>query len=253
MTIQQYQWWHRFLGFHAALLVVFIAGTGLLLNHSEELGLDEMMLDSDWILGLYGIDSAVNPEAFKVGQSWLSRSGSRLYLDDQDTLQRSEQLTGVIELGDLIIVTTPEDLMLMSAGGELVERVAVLPGISGTILAIGKIGDIPILKTTAGLYAGNADLTAWQQADDDGAVWSAPGKLPEQIRRQIEQKHRGAGVSLERLVLDVHSGVVLGKWGKYLSDSFAILILLLSLSGLWVSHLRRRMNLAMQEGSCTGE
>lgn len=253
MTIQHYQWWHRSLGFLAALLVVFIAGTGLLLNHSEELGLDEVMLDSDWILGLYGIDSAANPDAFKAGQSWLSRFGSRLYLDDQDTGHQSERLTGAIELGDLILVALPEGLLLMSTGGELVERITVLPGISGTIQAIGKIGEIPILNTTAGLYSGNADLTAWRQENDDEAVWSVPGMLPEQIRRQIEQQHRGAGISLERFILDVHSGAVLGKLGKYISDLFAILILLLALSGLWVSRLRRRMNLETLAGSYTGK
>lgn len=251
MTIQHFQWWHRSLGFLAALLVVFIAGTGLLLNHSEELGLDEVMLDSDWILDIYGIDSAVNPEAFKVGRRWLSRIGSRLYLDSQDTGHQSEQLIGAIESGDLILVALSEGLLLMSAGGELVEMMTVLPGVSGAILAIGKIGDIPILKTRAGLYAGDADLTSWRETHTEEAFWSAPGKLPEQIRRQIEQQYRGAGVSLERFILDVHSGAVLGSLGKYISDMFAILILLLSLSGLWVSRLRRRMNLAVQAGSNT--
>jgi hypothetical protein len=248
MTIQHFQWWHRSLGFLAAMLVIFIAGTGLLLNHTDELELDQVMLDSDWILSLYGIEVESDPVAFKAGQTWLSRYGSRLYVNDQDTGQNTEQLIGVVELEDLLLVAVPDSLLLMTSSGEFVEKIAALPGISGTLLAMGKIGDIPVLQTTDGSYAGDMELTAWRQIRDDGPVWAVPERLPDQILRQIELKHHGEGVSLERFVLDVHSGAVLGKVGKYLSDLFAILILLLSLSGLWVSRLRRRMNLAAQAG-----
>lgn len=230
------------------MLVVFIAGTGLLLNHSAELELDQVLLDSDWILGLYGIEVETDPIAFTVGQTWLSRYGSRLYVNDQDTGLNIEQLIGAIELDDLLLVAVPDSLLLMTSSGELVEKIEVLPGISGTHQAIGKIGDIPVLETMDGLYAGDMELSAWRRILDGEPVWAVPERLPERVLRQIELKHRGEGINLERFVLDIHSGAVLGKLGKYLSDLFAILILLLSLSGLWVSRLRRRMNLTTQSG-----
>jgi uncharacterized iron-regulated membrane protein len=42
-------------------------------------------------------------------------------------------------------------------------------------------------------------------------------------------------ITIERVLLDAHSGRLLGWWGKYLVDAFAIILSLLLISGWWLA------------------
>ena len=42
------------------------------------------------------------------------------------------------------------------------------------------------------------------------------------------------GLSLERLLLDVHSGRIFGRYGPWVVDAAAIALLMLGLSGVWI-------------------
>ena len=46
--------------------------------------------------------------------------------------------------------------------------------------------------------------------------------------------YRGRGLSMEKLILDVHSGRILGRFGVILVDLAAVLFLLLSITGTWI-------------------
>jgi uncharacterized iron-regulated membrane protein len=50
---------------------------------------------------------------------------------------------------------------------------------------------------------------------------------------------RGTGLSLERVLLDLHSGRILGEAGVWLVDAAALLFLLLAGSGVWLWGRRR--------------
>ena len=51
--------WHRYIGLAAALFVIVLTVTGLLLNHTEELGLDSSSVQSDTLLDWYGIHAVL--------------------------------------------------------------------------------------------------------------------------------------------------------------------------------------------------
>ena len=55
----------------------------------------------------------------------------------------------------------------------------------------------------------------------------------------LQAAYRGYGLTLERVLLDLHSGRVLGSAGVLLVDAAAILFLLLAISGLWLWSRRR--------------
>ena len=254
MTIQKFQLWHRSLGVIAAIFAVVISGTGLLLNHSDNLGLDEIHVDNDWLLGLYGINPEKNTVSYREGDHWVSLVGSHIYVDDRDTGQQSDTLVGIAFLANTILVAMDDGLLLLPPEAQLTEKISVLPGVRGLIIGVGKAAGLnPVLKTQQGVYLGNEDLTAWQPLVAVPIVWSAQEILPEALFHRIMQQHRGSGISIERLVLDLHSGAILGGYGKYLGDFAAVLILSLSISGLWVLRLRRRMNLGLEEESSPEE
>jgi len=54
--------WHRYLGLASALFVIILSITGILLNHTESLRLDERPVAQRWLLNIYGI-AAVEPGA----------------------------------------------------------------------------------------------------------------------------------------------------------------------------------------------
>ena len=49
--------WHRRIGFAAALFLINLAVTGILINHSDDLELHKTYVTSDWITKAYGIRS----------------------------------------------------------------------------------------------------------------------------------------------------------------------------------------------------
>ena len=50
------------------------------------------------------------------------------------------------------------------------------------------------------------------------------------INKQLQKE----GLTLERVVLDIHSGRFFGKFGVYVVDFFSVLFLMLSITGLWI-------------------
>ena len=67
--------WHRRLGIFAAVFVVVLAASGIVLNHSSGLGLDRSFVDWPWLSKAYGDNSADLP-AFNLGERWLSRAAN---------------------------------------------------------------------------------------------------------------------------------------------------------------------------------
>ena len=55
-----------------------------------------------------------------------------------------------------------------------------------------------------------------------------------ELNRKILARYRGHGLPLERVLLDLHSGRILGKWGVWLIDVVAILLFVLAITGSWM-------------------
>lgn len=79
----------------------------------------------------------------------------------------------------------------------------------------------------------------WSRVSAMNIRWALPATLDKTSRQQLDNAWRGNGLPLERIMLDLHSGRILGQWGVYLMDAAAILFLLLSASGVWLWARRR--------------
>jgi hypothetical protein len=58
--------------------------------------------------------------------------------------------------------------------------------------------------------------------------------MPKDLHDKLMILYRGKGLPLERVILDIHSGRILGQAGVLLIDFMAILFLLLAMSGVWM-------------------
>jgi len=101
-----------------------------------------------------------------------------------------------------------------------------------------------LVKTSTGqLLSVDPDFTKlYLSKSIPEADWLHPGELQNKIPQDLKQGFRGKGLPLERVILDLHSDRLLGRIGVYLMVGAAILMLLLTFTGLgiWISRVKRR-------------
>ena len=91
------------------------------------------------------------------------------------------------------------------------------------------------------MFYSDTDMQTWRQYPYSGGYWSGSDKLPGNLERTLIRKYRGKGLSLEKLLLDLHSGRIFGGAGVYLIDLSAIIFIILAVSGWWLWLKRRAL------------
>ena len=143
----------------------------------------------------------------------------------------------------LLIVVSAEQVSLISMQGERVDRLDY-PA-QRTPVRAGRSAQGVVLEFTAPvlwlqLNQGMTALETVQTGSNGEVIWAKKSALPETLRASIAQHYQGEGITLERLLLDVHSGRIAGRLGVYVMDAVAIAMLLLVISGGILAWLRRR-------------
>ena len=238
--------WHRYLGLTAALLMLLIATTGLLLNHTEELMLDERYTTSEPLLNLYGIEIS-NPSGFPAGHHWISLIDQQLFFDTSRQETSIQILTGAVQLQNIVVVASQTEIHLFTSEGELIEALDEASGIPQSISALGiSSTNQVIMRSNKKLYALSEELTEAQSTEhDENIIWSSAEELPSDIQQHISQKALATALPVERVLLDLHSGRLFGSAGVYAFDLFAIIFIFLSISGstIWFKqHLKYRQH-----------
>jgi hypothetical protein len=84
------------------------------------------------------------------------------------------------------------------------------------------------------MWRSNFMLDKWEPISLQGVSWSMPHPLPQSVNTELKQFFYGKGISIQQLLLDIHNGHILGPIGIWLIDALSVLIIFLSLSGLWM-------------------
>jgi hypothetical protein len=226
--------WHRRIGVVAALFVLNLVVTGILLNHGHELGLDSRPLTSSFWARVYGVPAPTPVPAYAVGSHWLSSRAGKLYFDQQ-LIADCERLLGSVEEAGQVLVACPRRLVLLGAEGQLVDQADALRGVPDGISALTLRGDTVVLHTAGQTLAVDLSdlslhplLSTANGADRVSAVASLPASGP-----------LAPDLTEERLLQDIHSGRILGAWGVWLVDVMALLFAVLALSGLYMARRRK--------------
>ena len=217
-----------------SLFVIFLVVTGWALNHTAELGLARLSMKAPWIAAWYGLRGDVPSSSFSAGGHWLVATENGALLDGKPTQFKLANVIGMSTTGELIAIASRDELVLANTQGRLVDRIAVAQLPSGAITRIGSAQNQIVLQGATTFASG--DGANWQAFS--GAVqWSMTQPLSgEQL---AAAKQLAPGIPLERVMQDVHSGRVLGRYGHYLVDAIGLLFLLLAGSGLWMFFRRR--------------
>ncbi len=83
---------------------------------------------------------------------------------------------------------------------------------------------------------------AFQPLSNPRVSWYQPAVLPATIASELITTYQGQGLTWEHVLLDLHSGRILGQPGVWLYDAAALLLLFLALSGfiMWYQRYLKR-------------
>lgn len=231
--------WHRYIGLAAALFIVLLALTGLLLNHTDDLELDSSYFSNPALLDWYGIHAPTGITLYRTAALTVAGMAGRLYINQQLQPGISGKLVGAVDYGDTVVVALTDQLLLYTPQGEMIEQLDNAAGVPTGIEAIGAGTDHRlVVHTEGGDYLANTEFLAWKSTVMPVA-WSTAVEPTDPERAALDAAWRGTGLPVERVLLDLHSGRILGKGGVYLMDGAAMLFLLLAASGIWLWSRRR--------------
>ncbi len=235
LHLRRFFWrWHRRLGLIALLLVVILAVTGVMLNHTDTLKLSHTPLRNTLLLTLYGVKPPT-VTSFKLGDTWYSDTGShQLYRNGKQSIYCNNTLVGAAQLADLHVIGCSNELLLLTNTGDVVERIGSTYGIPSPITHLGQCQHTLCINTPNGIYHIDLQQLAWQATNDTAAQWSTPATAPDALLTTLRNDYLGSDLNWERVILDLHSGRLFGTVGVLAMDAAAVLLVLLGISGLWL-------------------
>ena len=231
---------HKFTGIAVCVFLIHLSITGIFLNHTEDLGLDEKYTASPMILALYNISMPSREESYLVDNIFISRFSDQVFMDNQPIIKSESPIMGAAFSNQILAITFPNEMVLLTQEGELIERITSTSELPENIQKLGVSENILYLKTTNQVWQSSDQAQAWEVSDSSFNDWSNEVTLPDQQTKQIEIYFSGKGVSLEQFFLDLHNGNIIKNFGKWFLDLIAIFLLLLSISGIWIWLKKRR-------------
>jgi hypothetical protein len=227
---------HRWFGLVALLFVLLLSVTGIALNHTSGWKLNERHVRWSWLLDAYGIEAPAPSASFAAGDHRATLLGKRLYLDGRELARGIERLAGAVVTGEFVVVATGDEIFVLTAG-ELVERMSPGDLRPGSIAALGIADSRVIVRSGDAIFRFDEQLVSAEvlaAGVPAGVRWSiSTPPAPDELAA-VEDLYRGRGLTVERVLADLHSGRLFTRFGPLFMDAAAVLLILLGLTGLWM-------------------
>lgn len=231
--------WHRRIGLIAIILVIILSITGIVLNHTESLNLDESYVDSSLLLGWYGLEPDGEAISYDVGEHVITVLDHRVFFNSYPVTTTEQTFHGAVKAEQLIVLAFDSELVLLTADGKLVERMPTGQSFSD-IQRIGIKYMRPVIETAEPYYyMADEHILDWDVIINEDITWAHRITLDHTKMDVLLESFRGRGLTMERVMLDLHSGRIFGAYGLYVMDAAAVALLWLCCSGLWVWWRRR--------------
>jgi hypothetical protein len=227
--------WHSKVGVGLFWLLIVLSATGIALNHTDRLGLAKTILNHPTLLSWYGLEAQPRPSATVHNQRYELRSHAvagqwvgQIYREAQPLTHCTPPLLGSTQLSNQLgLLLCGQELIVVTADGELFDTWTSLDGLPSGLVA---------LDNSAGQAIGlHSDGRRWLLDID---LFTATAIASAQPLPEPQQIADAAGISLQTLLLDLHSGRLFGALGIWIVDIAGVLFSLLAVTGLW-SFLRR--------------
>ena len=141
------------------------------------------------------------------------------------------------------MIAVDGDILLFNFEGKLVEQLDGMDGVPSGMHRIGKDASGQLIVDAAhAIYQPDKDFLEWHhwEGNPQTIQWKQVTPIPEILYSSLVKHYRGEVLPIERVLLDLHSGRILGRYGVWVMDAAAVLLILLALSGFWMWFRRRR-------------
>jgi hypothetical protein len=242
---------HKYFGLMAAILVILVSITGVLLIHKKSLGLNKVSIRVN------GYTSPKTVDAFDV---LLTKNGLTIIASKQGVYIKEEGAWKVVipslvkrlyEHDNYYYACSKEGLY-SSKDGRSWKRL-----FSGQeVKAIRFDGNELIIATTKGIYKGNQDNDQWKEmltfsdkpldvrnfsiaeeviilAAKEGILISEHGKKLRPDYLPLDKKVAQT-IDLQKLITDIHTGEFFGSYFYVVMDALAIGLIALSVTGVYI-------------------
>lgn len=218
------------------------------LNHTGSLLLAHQPITNTWLLDHYGIAPPNDVRFYQ--QNALQVTNNLLWLNDRLLLESTSELvaatlisSGQYSTDQIILAVSSNQLTLFNQQGDLIDQLGEALGVPQNINAFSVNQHDVIVKTATGYFQTNTDFLTWQKVTFViEPNWITPIEVSDTLTAKAELAYRSQFLTLERIILDAHSGRIFGLFGVLFMDAVAILLILLSLSGvyIWVRYARAK-------------
>ncbi len=245
MRLSALRHWHKRLGLSALVVVLLLSITGILLNHTDGLKLNQVQIHQAWLNDWYGIDIPQVSQGISLNRQWFIQVGKSVYFNQTQLTEGELQGAWKTPFGFLLALKSRA--LLTTDQGEAIDWLNYPDNRTLQRLEFDKHT----------LYFRMNDGAVWQVNTDWTRltpVASEPKSLnrvaltpvPDNVKKPLQNALYRQGLSLERLILDIHSGRFFGSYGHWVMDGFAIIFIIISLSGFWI-YLKQFRNQAKRK------
>ncbi|MEE2731944.1 MAG: PepSY domain-containing protein [Pseudomonadota bacterium] len=231
--------WHRRFGLVACLVLLLLAITGILLNHSPQFGWDRKPISPQWLLKSYGFAPPEAIEGLLRDDHYWVPYGRRLFFDHEHVVSCTYNWNSLVSMDDLVIAGCADQVALLADDGSLLESISTLP--EPQLQSIGRVeGESRVLlQFSRNQYLLDLESLQWEAVSGLVADASAMEPLPQALVSELNASFRVEDLTWERFLLDLHAGRWFGGWGWLIMDLGALFLITLSVSGVLMYTLRR--------------
>jgi len=238
---------HRYIGFIISPIIILMSITGILLNHTNELELDKKAMPQSVARLFYGVE---NYQA-----AYFNRAGVRVYRDQAGRIVSNDKSLGVCDtallsveqLGNQLVVVCANKLLFLNLAGELLEQAGASLGVALPFTGTQVHGDLLMLAHDQDVWALNPETLHIEQIESAVLIkLFDAGVLNRQTLLANNRAAQPVDLSVERLMLDLHAGRLLGPMGVWLLDIAAIALLLMVISGICTWRKRKKAEVLAQ-------
>lgn len=228
---------HRRVGGVLSLLIIGVSLSGILINHSQEMGWHNKPVYSSWIGALYGIDKPMVNEGFIVAGHWVYQVGKDLYLGHRKIDQCQGALIHAVQFRYDYVAICQRELIVFNGAADIIDTYQDVPhGIDSLLVS----DDVLYLNTRTQQYRWDDTRGLVDPIEIRTRVVADPVPLPAAMRARVTDITPLGDITWERVLLDAHSGRLLGYAGVVVMDIVAILLCLLALTGVYSSYTKWR-------------
>ena len=231
--IRQLREWHRRLGIFAAFFLIFLSLSGIALNHTTLFSLSHQTISNSWLLNHYGIKAPTDVRFYQQ-KNWLV-TDQLVWLKNKLVFESDETVISLAKFQSYILLATRSQLVIFTETGDIVEQLDSSSDLPAAISALSITADNIVLNTADGYYQSDSNLMAWKKI----RTFVEPSWISNEPASQSELtvaqgQFQSQFLNWERVILDAHSGRLVGDFGVWFMDMVAFILILLSISGIYI-------------------